>query len=146
MAPPHTVENGGDLGPEGPVQPQPPPAQPQPPPAQPEGQPQDPQAAQAQFNQMLLDAIRSLQITHNQNLQNQSLQNPNQNLQNPNQSTAPSAEVVRGDKYTKLAITLRKSTKLKEFKEGEDIRQWLIIFDKEVKYTASVMCKLNLQN
>ena len=131
-------ENGGDLGPGGE-------AQPQPGQVLPEGQPQDQQGTQSQFNQMLLDAILSLQITHNQNLQNQSLQNQNQTLQNQNQTTTPSAEVVRGDKYTKLAITLRKSTKLKEFKEGEDIRQWLIIFDKEVKYTASVMCKLNLQ-
>ena len=78
-------ENGGDLGAGGHGQPQ-----------HGQGQPLDQGALQADFNQRLLDAILSLQVTHNQNLQNQSLQNQNQS-QNQNQTISSSAKVVRED-------------------------------------------------
>ena len=46
----------------------------------------------------------------------------------------PDAAAIRSDKFSKLALALRKSGKVKDFKEGQDssVEDWLKRFDQEV--------------
>ena len=47
---------------------------------------------------------------------------------------APNAAAVRGDKISKLGIALRKSYKVKEFRETHDfsVKEWMTRFDQEI--------------
>ncbi len=43
-------------------------------------------------------------------------------------------DAIRAEKFSKLALALRKSGKVKDFKEGQDssVEDWLKRFDQEV--------------
>merc|ERR1712030_214222 len=52
----------------------------------------------------------------------------------------PDAAVLRADKIAKLGTTLRKSTKIKDFKEGDcSIKEWLRRWEHEVE-SLKKMC------
>ena len=62
------------------------------------------------------------------------------------QVQAPTAAEVRKSEISKLYLGLKKSYKVKDYKEGsgENIREWIAKYDLEVENIAKMSCNLDL--
>ena len=58
----------------------------------------------------------------------------------------PSEDDIRREKISKLYINLKKSQKVKDYKENsqENVQEWLCKFDLECENIAKMTCNLNL--
>ena len=68
------------------------------------------------------------------------------NVRPPGAPAAPSADDVRRERVSKLYINLKKSQKVKDYKEDspENVREWLSKFDLECENVAKMTCNLDL--
>ena len=64
------------------------------------------------------------------------------------QPAAPSAADIRKSEISKLYINLKKSQKVKDYKEAssENICEWIAKYDLEVANIAKMTCNLDLSN